>query len=196
MRRSLLAAPSPTTLVTSGFGGLWSLSPDEKWVLYFNNLGTNGGDIFLTSAVAPGAPLTLSEPLTGAFHGDSFTASSSHVLFSAEVDSCTDVGKFQALAVGSTNPQVLGQKVWVDWSLGASKVIFNDNFFPTGGLRFGRADVEWLDLASGTNPTRIVDRADAVIGLSPAGDRLVYAWSLEPGPRSGLYVVPLPAGTP
>lgn len=196
LRRSLLAAPSPTTLVTSGFGGLWSLSPDEKWVLYFENLGSNGGDIFFASAVAPNAPLTLSAAPTGALHGDSFTASSTHVLFSSEVDACTDVGKFQALAVGSTSPQVLGQRVWVDWALGASKVVFNDNFFPTGGLRFGRADVEWLDLASGSTPTRLVDRADAVIGLSPAGDRLVYAWSLEPGPRSGLYVVPLPAGTP
>jgi hypothetical protein len=191
LRRSIISPPAPATLVPSGFGGFWGLSPDQQWVLYFANVGSGGGDIYLTSAMSAGTPMTLSTLPTGAFRGDAFTANTSHVLYSTALDPCTDVGVFQSLAIGTMSPQVLGQRSWSNWALGGSKVVFNDNYFATGELRFGRADIEWVDLAQGTTPTRIADRADAVIGLSPAGDQLLYVWSAQPGPLSGLYAMPL-----
>ena len=192
LRRSSITSPSPTTLVDSGFGGFWGLSPDAQWVLYFDNIDPNGGDIYMASATTPGTPTTLSKDPNGGLHGDAFTADSSHVIFSTTVDPCTSVGSLQALAVGTTSPQSLGQKSWVTWAVGGSKIVFTDNFAPSDGQRIGRADVETVDLAQGTTPKRVVDRADAVIGLSPAGDQLVYVWSAQPGSRAGLYVAPLP----
>ncbi len=191
LRRSPITSPSPTTLVTSGFGGFWSLSPDEQWVLYFSQIATSGGDMFMASTQSPGASLALSTLPTSALHGDAFTQGSTHALFSTNVNPCTSVGTLQALAVNASTPSELGQQSWVDWSPSASKVIFNDNFIATGGLRFGRADIESVDLAQGPAKARIVDRADAVIGLSPTGDRLVYVWSARPGALAGLYVTPL-----
>jgi hypothetical protein len=191
LRRSPIASPSPMTLITDGFGGFWSMSPDEQWVLYFSNLGMYGGDIFMASTLGPGVPVALSKEPTGALRGDSFTKSSSHALYSTNVEQCTGVGTLQAQAVNAASAQPLGQRSWTDWSLPGSKVIFNDNFIASGGLRFGRADIESVDLAKGPAPTRLVDRADAVIGLSPTGDRLVYVWSARPGAVAGLYVAPL-----
>jgi hypothetical protein len=71
-------------------------------------------------------------------------------------------------------------------------VIFNDNYVATGGLRFGRADLESVNLAAGTTVTRIVAQADAIIDLTPALDQVIYSWSVQPGPLAGLYVTPVP----
>ena len=192
LRRSTVASPSPTTLVDSGFGGFWGLSPDQQWVLYFNSVGSNGGDIFMASAITPGAPTTLSNDPNSQLRGDMFTADSSHVIFTTAVDPCTSVGSLQALAVGTSSPQSLGSHAWVNYAVGGSKIVFNDNFAPSDGMRFGRADIEAADLAQGATPKRIVDRADAVIGLSPAGDQVVYSWSAQSGSLAGVYVAPLP----
>ncbi len=192
LRRSPVTAPAPVTLVDNGFGGFWGISPDQQWVLYFNNLGTNGGDVFMASAVTPSTPTTLSSDINSQLRGDAFTADSSHAIFSTTVDPCTSVGSLQALAVGTNSPQSLGTRSWTDWAVGESKVVFNDNFAPDNGLRFGRADVESVDLAQGATPKRVVDRADAVIGVSAAGNQLVYVWSARPGSLAGLYVTPLP----
>ena len=146
----------------------------------------------MASAMTPGTPTTLSKDTNGGLRGDAFTADSSHVIFSTTVDPCTSVGSLQALAVGTSSPQSLGQKSWVTWAVGGAKIVFTDNFAASDGQRIGRADVETVDLAQGTTPKRVVDRADAVIGLSPKGDQLVYVWSAEPGSRAGLYVAPLP----
>jgi len=191
MRRSLVTSPAPTTLVASGFGGFWSLSPDQKWTIYFGDFGSDGTDLFLTSAVSPTTPTTLSAVATGTVSGDGFTLSSSHALFTTTIDPCNHgVGTLQALAIGTTSPRSLGQRVWADWALIDSKILFNDNFAPDNAMRFGRADIEWVDLAQAAAPTRLVDRADAVIGLTK--DKLVYVWSAQPGPLAGLYVTPLP----
>jgi hypothetical protein len=65
-------------------------------------------------------------------------------------------------------------------------VVFNDNYVATGGLRFGRADIESVNLAVSTTPTRIVSQADAVLDLSPAGDQMIYSWTMSPGPLAGI----------
>ena len=105
---------------------------------------------------------------------------------------CTGAGAFNAVQLSAGSPSVLGHNVWRDWSASGSKVIFNDNYVATGGLRFGRADIESVNLAAGTTPARVVSQADAVLDLSPAGDQVIYSWTVTPGPLAGIYVTPIP----
>jgi len=189
LRRSPVTSPSPATLVASGFDGFWGLSPDEQWALYFSTVSPTGGDAYLASTTTAGAPRSVAS--SGAVLGAAFTASSSHALFTTDVDPCTGAGTLRAASVTGGAPSALGTNAWIAWSPSASKVVFADGFFPTNDARFGRADIELVDLAIGTSATRLVDRADAVLGLSPTGDRLVYAWSARPGALAGIWVAPL-----
>ncbi len=199
LRRSPVSAPSPVTLVDKGFGGIWALSPDEAWLLFFYNLGSNGGDMFLSSTSVPGTPTTLSQAVTSAVSGDAFTADSHYALYVGSLDVCTSAGTLTAVPVSGGAPITLGERAWADHAAGGSRVVFVDDFSPTSvgaaaatDMRYGRADVELVDLAKGSTVTRLVDQADAVVALSPAQDSLVYTWSAEAGAKAGLYVLPLP----
>jgi hypothetical protein len=130
--------------------------------------------------------------MNGAVNGDAFTADSTYALYSTSNDVCTGASTFNAYPVNGSAPIVLGRSVWGDRSGTGAKVVFNDNYVATGGLRFGRADIESVDLAVGTTPTRVVSQADAVLDLSPAGDQMIYSWTVTPGPLAGIYVTPVP----
>ena len=192
LRRSPVVSPSPSTLISSGFGGFWAMSPDEQWTLYFSRIGGAGGDIYMASTMTPGTPVVLSSSQTGILRGDAFTANTSHVVYSTGFDPCTGSATLDAIAVGGGSPRALGNQSWMNRSIGGSKVVFTDGFVATTDSRFGRADVEYADLAQSDAPTRLVDRADAVIGISPAGDQLVYVWSARAGSLAGLYVTAIP----
>ena len=192
LRRSPVASPSPTTLVTGGFNGFWALAPDEQHVLFFSQVGPGGGDMFLGATGAAGAPITLSTAATSATLGDAFTKDSSHALYATDLDPCTHAGTLHAVAVDAGAPVLLGEQTWAGWAPSAAKVVFGDGYFATGEARFGRVDVELVDLAQGSTKTRLVDRADAVLALSPSGDRVIYAWSARPGALAGLWSAPLP----
>ena len=71
-------------------------------------------------------------------------------------------------------------------------MLYNDNFVATGGLRYGRADLEVVDLATGPSPTLLASQADAVIDITPARDHVIYSWTVQPGAQAGLYVVAIP----
>jgi hypothetical protein len=190
LRRSSTTAPSPTMLAPS-FGGFYAVSPAESTVLYYANTASTGSDLYLASTVTPGTPTSISAVLSGGVNGDAFTADSTYALYSTSNDVCTGSGTFNAFSVNGSASTLLGRNVWGDWSATGAKVVFNDNFVATGGLRFGRADIESVDLATGTTPTRVVSQADAVIDLTPAKDQMIYSWSVEPGPLAGLYVTPI-----
>jgi hypothetical protein len=191
LRSSPTTAPSPATLASS-FGGFYSVSPDQNQVLYYANSTSTGTDIDLASTVTPGTAHALSAATTGTVNGDAFTADSTYALYSTSNDVCTGSAAFNAFPVSGSAPILLGHNVWGDWSATGSKVIFNDNYMATGGLRFGRADIESVNLATGTTPTRVVSQADAVINLTPAKDQMIYSWSVQPGALAGLYVTPVP----
>jgi hypothetical protein len=191
LRRSSTATPSPTTLAPS-FGGFYAVSPDQSSVLFYQNSTSTGTDVYLASTVTPGAPLTVSATPTGAVNGDAFTADSTHALYSTSNDVCTGSSTFNAFSVSGAASVLLGRDVWGDWSATGGTVVFNDNYVATGGLRFGRADIESVNLATGTTPVRVVAQADAVIDLTPARDAMIYSWSVEPGSLAGLYVTPIP----
>jgi hypothetical protein len=191
LRRSSTTAPAPATLAPS-FGGFYAISPAQSTVLYYQNDTATGTDVFLASAVTPGAPQTISALMTGAVNGAAFTTDSTYALYSTSNDVCTGSSTFNAFQVNGSSSTVLGRNVWGDWSATGAKVVFNDNYVATGGLRFGRADIESVDLAAGTMPTRVVSQADAVLDLSPAGDQMIYSWTVTPGPLAGIYVTPIP----
>jgi len=188
-RRSPPTTPAPVTLVPSAFGGVWSFSPDQKWVLFFSNFGATGYDAYLASAATPSPVTTLWPTATGAVLGAAFTADSSHALFVTNIDPCVSSGTLHAFAVGGGDT-VLGHGVFADWAIGGARVLFSDAYAITGGLRFGRADIELVDLAQSPTPTKLVSRADAVFGLSPAADQLIYSWSVRSA-EAGIYVMPV-----
>jgi hypothetical protein len=191
LRRSSTTTPSPTTLAPT-FGGFYAISPAQRSVLYYQNSTPTGTDVYLASTVTPGTSIAVSTVPNGSVNGDPFTADSSFALYSTSSDVCSGSATFNAFSVDGNASALLGHDVWGDWSATGAKVIFNDNYVATGGLRFGRADIESVDLATGTTPTRVVSQADAVIDLTPARDQMIYSWSVQPGVLAGLYITPIP----
>lgn len=194
LRSSSTTAPSPTTLASPPFGGFSGVSPSQSTVLFYRNQASSGGtDLYLSSTATPGTPTTVVTGTDGAINGDTFTADSAYALYSTSNDVCTGAATFEAFPVTGTGAAVqLGTDVWGDWSSTGEKVIFNDNYVATGGLRYGRADIEFVDLSAGTTPTLVVSQADAVVDMTPARDQIVYSWSVQPGTMAGIYVTPVP----
>jgi hypothetical protein len=191
LRSSTITPPSPTTLAPA-FGGFYGVSPSQASVLYYRNQASTGTDIVVTSTAVPSTPQVLSSDMNGSVNGAPFTADSSYALYSTGMDVCTGAAAFNAYPVNGGSPIQLGSNVWGDWSATGTKVIFNDNFVATGGLRIGRADIEAVDLASGSTATHIISQADAVVELTPAGDAVIYSWTVVPGAQAGIYVAPIP----
>ncbi len=191
LRVSPTSPPSPTTL-SSAFGGFYGVSPSQGTVLYYENQTASGTDLYLASMVPPGTSQTISTSTNGAVNGDAFTADSTYALYSTGADVCTGAATFAAYPVTGGSSIPLGTNVWGDWSATGAKVVFNQNYVATGGLRYGRADILSVDLAAGTTPTPVVSQADANIDMTPAGDQLIYSWSVQPGAMAGIYITPVP----
>jgi len=191
LRSSTISPPSPTTLAPA-WGGFYGVSPSQSSVLYYRNQASTGTDIVLSSTLAPATPQVLSSGMNGVVNGAPFTADSTYALYSTGTDVCTGAAAFNAYPVSGGSPIQIGSNVWGDWSATGAKVIFNDNYVATGGLRYGRADIEVVDLASSTTATHVISQADAVIDVSPAGDEIIYSWTVQPGAQAGIYVVPVP----
>jgi hypothetical protein len=191
LRRSPLLDPSPVTLVPV-FGGFYGISPDQTSVMFFQDFGASGAGVYLASATQPSTPVTLWPQLTAALAGDAFTADSRYALYATGVDPQSGVGTLTSVAVAGGAPTVLGTDAWSDRSATDAGVVFVDNYVATGGLRFGRGDIEWIELSQGGNPTRLVTGADAVTALSPGGDLVVYSWSAQAGANAGIFAVPVP----
>jgi hypothetical protein len=191
LRSASTTSPSPMTLATS-WGGFYAVSPDQNKVLYYDKSNSSGTDIDLAATTSASSARAISTATNGTVSGDAFTADSTYALYATANSTCTGASTFNGAPVSGGNPVLLGQSVWSDWAATGAKVVFNDNYAATGGLRFGRADVEVVNLASGSQPTRIVSGADAVLDLSPAKDQIIYSWSLVPGPLAGIYVTSIP----
>ena len=192
LRRSPVGAPAPTTLVESGVGGLYAISPDEKSVMFYKKMDPVHliSDMFLTSAATPGTPMTLSATQTAGVFGDPFTADSSHALYSTEVDAMLQTSTLNTLALDSQASKVISRDVSVVWAATGAKIVFSDHYAWTGSR--GHADVRTVDTSKSAEPALIVSQADSEIFLSPAHDQIIYTWSLEDSPRAGLYVAPIP----
>jgi hypothetical protein len=193
LRRSPVTEPKPTTLVVGGFAGMWALSPDEKWLLYYQNLDTQHfvSDLFLASTSTAGAATALSTAQNARIWGDAFTSDASHALYFTDIDPTSNVGTLHAMDLGGSKTQVVvGQNTAIGMAGLGGKVIYNDNY-TWNGTR-GHADVRVVDLSGGAAPVLIVNQADSEISMSPGLDSVIYTWSLDDGPRAGLWVAPVP----
>ena len=202
LRRSAVSSPSPTTLVGSGVAGLYGVSPDGRFALYYSmqDAHTLVSDLYLTSATTPGATTTLSSTENAGVFGDAFTTDGSHVLYGTGYDATSQTMTIDALALGSASngtmqaagvgasPTVLTHTGWVVWAATGAKVVYSDQFDATGP----RADIRSTDTSTSGASTLLVSQADVDFFLSPAHDQVVYTWSQGNGPQVGLYVVGIP----
>jgi hypothetical protein len=206
--RASVANPAPVTLVPSGVGGIYDLSPDDQFVLAYQNYNTLTGlsDLYLASATTPGSLVTLSSAQTAAVvqttpsrRGSGFTSDSSRVLFLTDVTPGTYMAPTEGTldvttSKGSTPSAALGQNALPSaWTWGSSKVIFATNAVTLSGISGTTVDIDWVDTSTSGAPTRLVGQATvgspfagAPFFLSPAQNRIVYTST------SGLYALPLP----
>ncbi len=198
LKRSPIASPAPVTLVAGGVFGLLGLSPDQSSALSYQNFNpqTYLTDLDLASTVSPGPITVLSSTATAAVPGsytlgNSFTEDSSHALYYTNFNVMSYVGTLTAFDVNTSSPTVLGQNSTAAWASGPSKVVFSDNYVALGGTS-PAVDIESVDTATSSSPTHVVGGANPQFYMSPAADQIVYTWSEQPGPRAGLYVVPVP----
>jgi hypothetical protein len=184
-RRSPTGAPSPTTLVANGFRGWQALSNDWQQLLYYSTYTGNGTDLFVASTTTPGATSTISAATTAGIPGDAFTSDSTHVIYAS-------AGTLEAYSMAGKTSVTLGKSIFQCYSATAAKIVFSGDYVSTGGLRFGRANIDAVDTAQTAAPTRVVTDADAVFALSPAHDKIAYAWSAIPGSNAGLWLTDVP----
>jgi hypothetical protein len=145
---------------------------------------TTAGTLRRSSTTAP-SPTTLASSFGGFY---AISPAQSTVLY-YQNDSATGTDLFLASAVTLGTPRTVSA---VMNGVVNGDAFTADSTYALGGLRFGRADIESVDLAVGTTPTRVVSQADAVLDLSPAGDQMIYSWTVTPGPLAGIYVTPVP----
>jgi hypothetical protein len=195
LRRSPVSSPMPVTLVASGVTRLDALSGDGNHAMYYSKMDPVHlvSDLYLTSAMTPGTPVTLSSSETAGVFGDAFTTDSSHALYFTSVDTMTQTGTLNAIPVAGGSPAALSTSAAEVWAGVGSRVVFGDNYMWTGSR--GHVDVRTVDTAGTAAPTLIVNQADSEIFLSPARDQVVYTWSLDASSRAGIYVVALPTGS-
>ncbi len=195
LKRSPVAMPAPTTLVSGGIGRLLGLSPDERWALTYQSTSANGQtfDLSVASAVAPGAPARLSVGTNAALYGDAFTADSSYVLYFDNVDGATGLGDFYLARSATGAPTKAASFAWIAVATAGTKVLVSDNCATCSNARTGLADIEALDATHPADVTTIVTQAFANFYLSPARDKVVYSWTCRPeDPKAGIYALPVP----
>jgi hypothetical protein len=192
LKRSEIATPAPIKLA-SGLAGLLGLSPDANWALAYLTRDPNTGnsDLYLASAATPGAPTTLASMVSATVLGDAFTADSSHALFYANFDTSTLLGTFSSVSTSGGATTAYSQTASISYATSGAKALYNDNYNPNVGL-LGTADIHAVDTSKSAAPTLLVSQADMYFYPTAAKDRIVYSWSYDMGPSSGVWVLGVP----
>jgi hypothetical protein len=222
LKQSPLPAAAPTTLVPSGVTGITQLSQDDNWALYYQNRDSTTGisDLYLSSTVTPGTPITLSSAMTAITFAIDFTTDSKYAVYYADavqlpamgaVPSPGLVGTLTTMPVAGGKANTIAANVWSNLSAAGSKVVFQGNYVPAANpvsAGQGIADILSVDVSGSAAPTLIVPQADATgVGgplLTSTLDKIVYTFSSsganagdagnpDSGPDlNGLYIVPVP----
>jgi hypothetical protein len=191
-----VATAQPVILVAKDAQSIWAASADGQSLLYRLNLAPRYGygDLYLTSAVAPAAALTLSASLDTTTFGDAFTRDGSRVLYVTDADDLF-VGTLRARAVtGDDAPATFGRRVWYTRAYADTRVAFTSDYVPVPE-RPGRAVLRVADTADGGDTSSIIATfAGADFFLTAAGDRVVFSFN-DGTARAGLYVASLPGAT-
>ncbi len=193
LRRSPTSASMPTVLVPSGIGGFFLGSPlspaNNALYLFVNQAPTGLTDLYLANTTTPAPLTTLTTSTTATLPPEPYTKDGTQALWFSPVDTTTFLSTLNATAIATGVSTPLGTAVYTDFALYAAKVAYNDN--ATGTSFASQADIEVVDLATGTVPTRVVTQADVSYRPAPGGTALVYTYSVSPV-FAGLYVVPVP----
>jgi hypothetical protein len=192
-----LGSMAKTPLVPSEFPALLALSPDGTWATGTvtappSNEATQqiSADLYLASAASPGTAQTVSTTANTAVV-PAFTVDSSHALFVTDTSS-GGLSNLQVHGVGDGTTRTF-PGVWTFFQAEAGRVVFNDDYRPTGGVgSSGTADIEWLDTTQAAPPKVLVSQADANFFVTPDGATLVYSWSYASGHPAGIWTLPLP----
>ena len=194
IRRSPIASPSPTTLVSGGFSGLSAISPNDQWVLASTVHDSNTGntDIDIASATTAGASVTILGSPTGTFYGSPFTADSNHVLY---VDGTMNgAGNYHvAPTTGGAGLQIAIQ-TWIGFATRGAKVVYQDDFVPgVGPNGQGIADIKSVDVsAASPTPSLLVTQADPNLYFTSSGSAIVYSMTFCAAGSQGIWVMPTP----
>jgi hypothetical protein len=194
LRRSPVSAPMPLTLVSYGVSGILRLSPDENWVLTYQNAAPDytyyASDLNLVSATTPGSASLLWAAPTGALFGSAFTADSRFVLYFTNLTGYLD-GDFMAAPTGGGAPTKVASHGWAGWATTQSKVVLADNY---AAIRTGYSaiDIESVDLANPGARSTLASQVDLDLYLTPMNDQIVYAYTCDSSPRAGVWVMPVP----
>jgi hypothetical protein len=195
IKRSSIASPSPAILVAGGgFGTVWSLSPDDQWLLASKNRDPNSGnsDIYIASAATAGPANAILSSTTGSFYGSAFTADSSRVLY---VDNTMNGAGDYHVAPTTGGPGVqIATQMWIGFATTGTKVVFQDNFVPSVGLNAqGIADIESIDVsAAAPTSSLLVNQADPNLYFTSAGSSIVYSLTFCAVGSQGIWVMPTP----
>ncbi len=197
--RSSVAAGPPTPLVPTGFPSLAGLSPDNAWALGtvatagFAGPG-QGSDLYVASATAAGTAQTLSMTANVGPYSTAnplFTADASHLVFASDT-TLTGLSTLHVSLPGGADASTYTD-VWSFEPTVGSKLVFNDDYDPAGGVGSnGTADIEWLDTSKTAPKTVLVSQADANFFVTADHATLVYSWSYLPTKSGGIWTLPIP----
>jgi hypothetical protein len=174
--------------------GILRLSPDENWVLTYQNAAPDyayyASDLRLVSATTPGSASVLWAPPSGGLFGSAFSADSRFVLYFSNLTANLD-GDFMAAPTGGGAPTKLASHGWAVMATKQSTVVLADNYV---GVRTGydAIDIESVDVANPGARSTLVSQVDLDVYLTPSNDQIVYTYSCDSGPRAGIWVVPVP----
>jgi hypothetical protein len=187
IQRSPTAAPSQTTVVTSGAAGLIEISPDVGTVAYYETGGVDANGNFLSDlhvASAGSAGTSTSLVTSSTLLAEAFTLDSTYLTYSVTTSTDDLTATLQAAPVAGGAPIALGTDVF-EWRMGAgAEVIFADNY----AAATGATDIHAVNLA-GTAAATLVAAAATNFRLTNDRAQIVYATDTAP---AGLYAVPVP----
>ena len=185
-------AGGPAVLLgLTGVVDMSGVSPDGQQLIFQTVEGMRAGygDLWLTSATAPGPLVQLSKDINTTIFDSAFTADASQVLYFTSADQ-HGVGTFTAAPVAGGPPVVYGQGGWSVLAYAGSRVAFTDEYAPVA-KRPGRAVLRTLDLSTGGAPAVVATHAGAYFYLTHAKDRVAFSFN-DGSPQAGLYLAPLP----
>lgn len=191
LKRAATTNPAPVTLVDSGVRGVDDFSPDESLLLFHGTVDRNGFvDLNLASTSKPGMPVLIIGQ-KGALYGDAFTADQSRVLYFAEVDPATEVGRLESRKLDASEKNVQGEKVWQVFATRGTQVVFNANFRKQNAQARGWADILVGDVTKPGEVKTLAVAADVDIFLTAAKDKVVYSHTVT-SKDQGIYLAPIP----
>jgi hypothetical protein len=194
LKRSPVADPTPQTLVVSGLGGLFGLSPDQTWVLAYRSLATGGqtSDLLLAPATMEGNPRPLTASNEAAIYGDAFTVDSKFVLYFDHIAPATGGGNFYVAGVSGKAPAFVASNAWVAAATSGSKALVSANCATCSSSTTGAADLLAFDANEPKSVKTLVSQAYATFYLTSDRNQVVYSWTCASDPRAGIYALPVP----